>query len=221
MSSHGLIRPGPRASRARIVNTANAKRVGGLAAFVAVLAAASVVAAGVPQLTVSGRQLTWVEWFGVAGVVVTVAALAIAVEQIWRTRTAAEEARSAVRETVRRVARTDLINRLQELRVLDGSFMDPINTKQHQQVIALLARWRDVAAKAVAELEKETPADDELIRDLRESIRVAAQARVIVEEKKKSLQFATSEFRGAMGNVCDRLGLYVERLRLQLEGESS
>lgn len=171
------------------------------------------------RVHVRDKPLTWLDWTGLASIVLTVAGVGAAVVQASRARSAASAASEAVDRTLDALARADLLVELQALRQVEHDIDRRVGATDWEGTGGLLRTWRDTGARVCTAL-AQADSTDALI-ELIEGSRLTASLTTVKLTSAQGggdLIALTKKFRTEVALVGNHLSTRLSELRIDPGG---
>lgn len=160
--------------------------------------------------------LSWVEWFGVVGVLATLLGLFLtwkqsvrAAERATQAKTAAEAAQSAMAETQTRLQANQLFVLIPQLRFIANEIDIAIDSDDSSGARRSLDNWRWQAAHIRGVLGAAPLSEKRLLKALQDSVALAFSANGELLDGKRPVLDACRQARDSIGGVCHDLAAWV------------
>jgi hypothetical protein len=148
---------------------------------------------------------SWIEWVGLAGVILTLAGLWLTWLQARKATTAAEAARTAVSRTEVQLRANQLLVLIPQLRWLTGELDAAIDAGEPIWARRHLESWRWHASNVRGLLSVADNEQKKILKALQDSVSQAASAGEVLRARKVPVADATHQARTSIGRACDEL----------------
>lgn len=170
-------------------------------------------------MTAKGRRLIGVggaeeptraiiaDWIGI----LSVAGLALAIWQVYRTRKAVDAANSAIQRTQRQLAIHQALVVIPQLQKLEGDIDLAVSGGTREAAIRYLAEWRRLASDVCGLVG--THASEEIVRTVQQSAVAAGEAKSLILSPSNELLPNTDHARARIAAACEGLGTLAGELK--------
>lgn len=172
--------------------------------------------------TVQPGVLDWVNfWLAVLGIVLTVVGFAVAIQQIRKTKKAAEAAAAAVTVGTVRIRYNQLLILAPQMQNLEGELDNAVKQEDAYAAERVLLRWRQLATTAHGVLGQMGEGYGALVEDITTTrgLAIATKGKLSESRGSRSVSSLVATVRKDMSRVNDDLGSMVGRLATEVPAE--